>query len=196
MNGYMNELHKRVGKGWVLYLDDDNLLVDKFAISEFLATVQSRDALIAFRSHLGRVTPTDENFKKRVVIGDFDSSNFALHSRNIGHAKWSSPRCGDFRMGAHLSTKLPVQWVDRKFIQANPMRSARGGLGGRADMSKPSVTVVITSYEPVGCVRLGFARSSRSIPDQTCSTFYTRCSLFGIARKWTSPRRLPAMLIW
>lgn len=151
MNGYMNALQAEVRDGWMVYLDDDNVLSSRFAISELVAAANSRDTMLAFRSHLGRATPTEDNFRGRaVVMGDFDSSNFAVHSRNIVHSTWSKFRCGDFRLGSHLAGVLPTQWVDRTFIHANPLRAALGGLGGRADVPKPPVTVVLTSYQADG----------------------------------------------
>ncbi len=151
MNGYMNDLQARVRDGWMVYLDDDNVLSSRFAISELVASANSRDTMLAFRSHLGRATPTEDNFRRRaVVMGDFDSSNFAVHSRNLRVATWSRYRCGDFRLGSHLAGALPTQWIDRTVIHANPLRAALGGLGGRADVPKPPVTVVLTSYQADG----------------------------------------------
>lgn len=150
MNDYMNNLQARVEDGWVMYLDDDNLLQDKYAVSELMAHAQSTDELVAFRSTLGRVTPHDMNFGKRVVMGDFDSSNFMFHSDHLESAKWPDTRCGDFKVGSQLSSVLPVRWVNQSFIQSNPLRDAIGGLGKRQDSQHAGVTVIITSYMTTG----------------------------------------------
>ena len=151
MNSYMNELQEKVKPGWVVYVDDDNMLEHKFAIAELLSTIKSRKSLIAFRSHLGRVTPSIVNFEReRIVMGDFDSSNFAFHTDAIQHAKWEEKRCGDFRVARNLADNLPIQWIDHTFIQANPLRAVLGGLGQRKDVGKAAVTVVVTSYLATG----------------------------------------------
>lgn len=150
MNDYMNRLHERIGEGWVMYLDDDNLLQDPFSISELMGHVHSTKELIAFRSVLGRVTPHEENFGKRVIMGDFDSSNFMFHTDNLDLARWPDKRCGDFKVGSNLAKHLPVRWVDKSFIQSNPLRDALGGLGKRGESSRAGVTVVITSYMTTG----------------------------------------------
>ena len=151
MNSYMNELQEKVKPGWVVYVDDDNMLEHKFSIAEMLSAIKSRKSLIAFRSHLGRLTPSDGNFEReRIVMGDFDSSNFAFHTNAIQHATWEKKRCGDFRVARNLAGHLPVQWIDHTFIQANPLRAVLGGLGRRKDVGKPSVTVVVTSYLATG----------------------------------------------
>lgn len=151
MNSYMNDLQRRVRNGWVLYLDDDNLLVDRFALSGLLARALGRDALLAFRAYLGRQTPNDAHWASRqVVMGDFDAANFAFHSRHLAKATWPDRRCGDFRVGARLARQLPVAWTDAAVAQANPLRAALGGLGARADAPAPAVTVVMTGYRTEG----------------------------------------------
>lgn len=150
MNDYMNVLQKRVGEGWVMYLDDDNLLQNAFSISELMGHVHSNTELIAFRSVLGRVTPHDQNFGRRVTMGDFDSSNFMFHTDNLALARWPDKRCGDFKVGSNLAKHLAVRWVDKSFIQSNPLRDALGGLGKRQESSRVGVTVVITSYMTTG----------------------------------------------
>lgn len=150
MNDYMNTLQERIGEGWVMYLDDDNLLQNAFSISELMGHVQSTTEMLAFRSVLGRVTPHDQNFGKRVIMGDFDSSNFMFHTDNLELARWPDKRCGDFKVGSNLALNLPVRWVDKSFIQSNPLRDALGGLGKRQESNRAGVTVVITSYMTTG----------------------------------------------
>lgn len=151
MNQYINQLYNGVTDGWVLILDDDNLLSSKFALSELLAAIRSRDSLVAFRSHLGRPTPTNENFADRKVsMGDFDASNFAFHSKHLRDGQWPSVRCGDFHTAKKLASKFPVQWINQTVIHANPLRAALGGLGARKDVDHAAVTVVITSHDPMG----------------------------------------------
>lgn len=151
MNSYINQLYKSVQDGWILILDDDNLLSSRFAISELLAAAQSRSSMLVFRSHLGRITPTSENFvRKNVIMGDFDSSNFAFHSSNIPNAQWPSLRCGDFHTGRNLISKVSSQWIEQTIIHANPLRNALGGLGSRNDIGSPSITVIITTLNLEG----------------------------------------------
>ena len=113
MNIYVNELldYVRVRHGgWIIMLDDDNMLSSKFAISSILGAALSRDNLLIYYSYLGRLTPTVEHFANRkVVMGDFDSSNFAFHSNQLHLAQWPSVRCGDFHTAQKLSSQVPTQ---------------------------------------------------------------------------------------
>lgn len=156
MNDYMNDLIKAVeqsGGGWMMILDDDNLLQTPHSVMELMSRVMLRnntDTLFAFRSTLGRVTPHDTNFRDRkIVMGDFDSSNFVYHSsQNI---PWPRTRCGDFKTGYALSQKVRhMDWFDQSIIQSNPLRDAIGGLGQRNDARQQGVTVILTSYQTTG----------------------------------------------
>jgi lipopolysaccharide biosynthesis glycosyltransferase len=150
MNEYMNYLHSVVTDGWVVYLDDDNLFYDPFALSELLAHVQSDDELVVFRSQLGRLTPADVNFGNRIQRGDFDSSNMMFHSKHLRKARWPSLRCADFRVGTELAASLPIRWVNLTVIMSNPQRSSLGGLGERGDKENDGVVVIITSHQHTG----------------------------------------------
>lgn len=164
-------LHRRVGSGWVMYVDGDEVLRDKFVVSELLATVESREALIAFRSQtVHGVAPSEINFSlRRLILGDFGHSNFAFFStkssglhladgvRRIRHINardlhWGLRRCDDFYVSLHLANVLSaIQWIDRSYIQTNPARAALGyGLGHRPQFARPPLTVVITAFQVDG----------------------------------------------
>lgn len=133
MNAYFSHLHAGVGLGWVLYLDDDNLLVDKYAVSRALARATSYNDLLLWRSRLGRITPSDGGFG-RVVMGDIDASNFMFHSSWLNLTQWHVPkRCGDFRTAVSLASTLRAIWLNDTIVMAHPLRAKLGGLGLRQD---------------------------------------------------------------
>jgi lipopolysaccharide biosynthesis glycosyltransferase len=150
MNEYMNSLYSMITEGWVVFLDDDNLFQDPFSLTELLAHVQSEDEVVVFRSQLGRLTPADVNFGKRIERGDFDSSNMMFHSKHLSNAKWPGLRCADFRVGKTLSSILPVRWVNLTVMKSNPLRSSIGGLGARNDIPEAGIVVIITSHQHMG----------------------------------------------
>lgn len=150
MNAYMSYLQDRVSEGWIIYLDDDNLFLDRYAVSELLAHVTFTDKILAFRSILGRPTPMKANFGKRIVMGDFDASNFAFHSKHKKYATWGTKRCGDYWAASSLARHLDIQWINGTFIQTHPLRASLGGLGARGESVTSQITVVITSYNVEG----------------------------------------------
>lgn len=148
MNFYMNALHEQVKSGWIIYLDDDNLLLDKYSIAELLAHAKSRDDLLLWKSLLKRITPSPGNFG-RIVRGDVDASGFMFHSKHIESTAWTKKRCGDYATVASLGKVLRHNWIDHMYTGANPLRNQLGGLGLRGDM-RDKVTVIITSHDPNG----------------------------------------------
>lgn len=133
MNSYFDYLHAHVDRGWVMYLDDDNLLADRYAVSRALARATSYNDLLLWRSRLGRITPSNQGFG-RVVMGDIDASNFMFHSSWLNLTQWHVPkRCGDFRTAVSLTSTLRAIWLNDTIVMAHPLRAKLGGLGLRQD---------------------------------------------------------------
>eukprot|EP00040_Diaphanoeca_grandis_P033268 m.203315 g.203315 ORF g.203315 m.203315 type:complete len:1072 (-) comp32852_c6_seq4:36-3251(-) len=145
MNTYFESLHAAVGDAWIVYLDDDNLLMDPHGLAFALASAHSTSDLLLWRAKLGRIVPLEKNFgAKAVVRGDCDSANFMFHSSHRDLTRWGDTRCGDFRTLSSLAQILHLRWVNKTVIAANPMRQALGGLGLRGE-SGLKVTMVITA---------------------------------------------------
>jgi hypothetical protein len=150
MNKYMEKLHGQVDKGWIMYLDDDNLLLDPYGIALALIHAKSRDEVILWRFKGGRYVPHERNYGlKRVERGDIDSGNVLYHSSHASLAQWGSTRCGDFRTIDALTKQLDVRWLNRTVVGVNPLRQNEMGHGQRADVLG-KLTVVITSSTAQG----------------------------------------------
>ncbi|KAI8799703.1 glycosyl transferase family 64 domain-containing protein [Cladochytrium replicatum] len=99
MNTYVDRLHEMVVEdlrndqrggedevqhGWIVYLDDDNMLTDPQALTTLLAHARSTQELVLWKSHLGRITPSDGSFgKSKISIGDIDASGYMFHTSNL-----------------------------------------------------------------------------------------------------------------
>jgi len=150
MNRYMEKLHGQVDKGWIMYLDDDNLLLDPYGISLALIHAKSRDEVILWRFKGGRYVPHERNYGlKKVERGDIDSGNVLYHSSHANLAQWGNTRCGDFRTIDALTKQLDVRWLNRTVVGVNPLRQNEMGHGQRADVLG-KLTVVITSSTAQG----------------------------------------------
>lgn len=133
MNAYFDHLHPLVNDGWVMYLDDDNMLLDKHSVDRALAHATSRNDMLIWRSKLGRITPSDQGFG-RIVMGDIDASNFMFHSTWLNLTQWHVPlRCGDYRTAVSLASALRTVWINDTLVVAHPLRARLGGLGLRHD---------------------------------------------------------------
>ncbi|KAI8808798.1 glycosyl transferase family 64 domain-containing protein [Cladochytrium replicatum] len=95
MNTYVDRLHEmvvddlrndqneEVRHGWIVYLDDDNMLTDPQAFTTLLAQARSTRELLLWKSYLGRITPSDVSFGKKISIGDIDASGYMFHTSNL-----------------------------------------------------------------------------------------------------------------
>lgn len=103
MNLQMNYLLDRVRSaattepGWMLVLDDDNILTSPHAIARLIAHGPDHaDQLVLFRAMLGRETPSRAMYGQRFVMpGDIDAANFMVHSSHLGQATWDGRRCSE-----------------------------------------------------------------------------------------------------
>jgi len=93
-----------LGPGWLVILDDDNVLSAPSALSDVMLDVAHADELVLFRSKLGRLTPSDEGMGRvPVERGDIDASNFMVHSGHAEEAMWDDRRCGECVVSLSLS---------------------------------------------------------------------------------------------
>jgi hypothetical protein len=146
----MEKLHMEVKSGWIVYLDDDNLLRDPYGIALALIHAHSRDEVLLWRFKGGRMVPHNRNFGMPTVErGDIDSGNVMYHSSHMPLSNWGHTRCGDYRTISSLAHQLPLRWVDRAVVGVNPLRQNKMGLGLRGDL-RGKVTVVITSSTTEG----------------------------------------------
>jgi hypothetical protein len=188
MNVYINSLHNIITSngysGWIIYLDDDNLLIDRFTISDALAHAKNTNQVLLWKSYLQRITPSQQNWE-HIVMGDIDASGFMFHSSNIKHTRWSTKRCGDYWTIASLSEVLDQVWIDKTYVIAHPLRNKLGGLGMRNDI-KHKLTIIITSYDTKGL---------RPVWVQDIAAAYTSEQMSSLVHKvilvWNNPFDVP-----
>ncbi len=132
-NLYMNDLHKEVKEGFILYLDDDNVLFNENSLSEIAKNIKSEDDLLLFRIQFpeGRTIPSDENFKKPPVLCDFDTAGFCFHHKYA--VDWEPYKMGDWRVGTKLWGVIPNKiFINKKLTKIN--RKTANGFGRRDDL--------------------------------------------------------------
>jgi hypothetical protein len=97
-NLYMNNLHSYVEEGHILYLDDDNLLVDNSSIQTIVDNIVSNNDLLFWRIQFpkDRVIPCDEHFYNRPILYDIDSAGFLIPTTRRKY--WEPFRLADFRL--------------------------------------------------------------------------------------------------
>jgi hypothetical protein len=110
-NRYLDMVQRRV-KGYLLFLDDDNMLIAKNAISTIVDNM-TEDTLLVWRCQFGdgRVLPS-ESFGKEIKLYDIDTACFMYHSNHVDKSDWSQWKRADFRTAFKLNRYLCTRWMD------------------------------------------------------------------------------------
>ena len=98
-NLYCNLLLKEVEKGWIIFLDDDDMFLNENALSIISSRIEDEDDLIIwdFLRPDKIISP-----KNKFKLGEVDTTCFCFHNKNKEKSEWVSDRCSDF----HFFKKL------------------------------------------------------------------------------------------
>ena len=133
-NLYLNVLLEHVSDGWIIFLDDDDMLLSDTVIEEINNSLVDEDTMLIWQMRYpnGMILPNNSDYKlKKIRLGGIGGSCFTFHSKWKDVAKWDAYKCGDFRFLEKLSKSIPnKKWIDSPFIQLNN----GGGHGKRIDL--------------------------------------------------------------
>ncbi len=132
-NLYMNELHKEVTEGFILYLDDDDCLQNENSLKEIADNLKSENDILFFRIQFpnNRVVPSDSNFGKPPVLCDIDTVGFCFHHKYA--VSWEGYKRGDYRVAKKLYETIPNKiYLNKILTKIN--RKVANGFGRRDDI--------------------------------------------------------------
>lgn len=136
-NLYCNSLMDAVDDGWIMFLDDDDVLVDSSAISDIMDGLTNEDEIIVWKGQIHNKVIPSFSFGKGVALADIGSFCFMFHSKHKWAAQWDEVKESDFRVVFKLARLLNIKWVDKIVTKVNNDLSAHGmtgvGLGCRED---------------------------------------------------------------
>ena len=98
-------MNNRVGNGWIMYLDDDDVLLDDKAVSKMVSKITSENDVIFWRCKFDfckRVIPSDEHFGSKPVCCDISGIGFMFHSKFVDQVKWGYWKRADYRVANKL----------------------------------------------------------------------------------------------
>lgn len=109
-NLYFNQMYERVQRGYVMFLDDDDILLPG-AIDTIQAAVDP-DALVLWRvrARNGALVPEDE-YMGMIEPGHISGIGIAFHNKWIPLAQWTPWRRGDYRVAKSLASALNEVWL-------------------------------------------------------------------------------------
>lgn len=136
-NLYFNYLYRYcVSPGYVVFLDDDDIFCDEFALHKIALRLQNEPkALVIWKVSFpgGRTVPS-YSFGKQPCPRDISGIGFAFSTEMIWAAQWDEVKEADFRVAHKLSLVCSeIVWVDQVLSRVQ-RTSGMGGFGRQDDM--------------------------------------------------------------
>ena len=135
-NLYFNEVIPNIKTGWILILDDDDYLLNKFAIENIVKHINNESDFITFQMQYEnkKVLPPSHLINKTPVLGQIGSPCFLVHNSYARKIKWDQWKCADYRFikklwqitGAKIGIHQPYVGIGGK--------NGLGNLGKKNDM--------------------------------------------------------------
>lgn len=128
-NLYCNELKERVTDGWFFYLDDDDYLLNKFALSQIASHLREDHGTICQFNRGRRSKPrlkVGDIKPEEIIQGRIGGSCIFLHHTHKDLANWDDQKAADYRFIRDVAQKLPLKFIDIVVVQAG-----NNGLHGR-----------------------------------------------------------------
>lgn len=133
-NLYCNSLLDVVEDGFIMFLDDDDMLLHENVIEVIVNNIVDEDTILIWKMQYpnGSVLPDNNAFKtKSIRLGGIGSPCFLFHSKWKDFYRWDAYKCGDYRFLEKLYKKIPNnKWINTPFIKLNNS----GGLGKKEDI--------------------------------------------------------------
>ena len=138
-NLYCNVLMDHVSDGYIMFLDDDDMLISDGAIERIVENIVDEDTILIWQMRClnGNLLPTDGSFlNEELRLGNIGSPCFLFHCKWKDCFRWDAYKCGDFRFLEKLYGKIPNhRWINEPFVQLNN----EGGFGRRMDIESDVV---------------------------------------------------------
>ena len=153
-NLYLKEALNRIDKGYIIYLDDDDMFTSKYSLETIMQNVEE-NKLLVWKVNLNNTVIPNGSFGKEIKLYDITGIGFAHHVKHRELTDWSEWKRADYRTAKKLSDNLPVKWLDAILtkIQGSP------GMGRKIDIVPTNkgymktVKVINPIIGKVGCIK-------------------------------------------
>lgn len=99
-NLYCNDLISKVTDGWIMFLDDDDMLSHQNVLNIINNYLEKNKILVwKFMRPDKNIYPLD---LKNIKLGEIASCNFIFNKNNLNKSKWNGEICGDFKFFKEL----------------------------------------------------------------------------------------------
>lgn len=158
-NEYFNDMLSYVNTGFVIYLDDDDCLIDRFSLGKLANEISNRQSdLVFWRVRFPeKIVPSDENWLKKVPVCRDMSTIGYCHDIGV-RPVWEPWKRGDYRVANFLFHNCSsVHWFDEQLTTLQ--REVQDGYGLRDDKKRidpslePPLAVIVTIDSDVDALK-------------------------------------------
>jgi len=129
MNVYLNLLADNVQEGHVILLDDDDRFTSEHAVMHIASRIRDKNTMVCWRINaMGRIIPSDENWKQEPKPKDISGISFCLPANIIKEHTFEPYRLADYRLAKFAWNKTKKVFVDELFTEmiSNHCNMGRG----------------------------------------------------------------------
>ena len=129
-NLYINEMHKHVLSGYILYLDDDDILSTSDTLNDISNNVE-QDKILLFQTKFpNRIYPNDMYFNKKSDKNMLVAScSYVYHTDHLPKLPlWGGNKADDNKFFKSLKDILKIKWY-KKILTQLARSSGYGGMG-------------------------------------------------------------------
>lgn len=136
-NLYFNTLLKNVDRGWIMFLDDDDMLAHPEVLKDLAEIIQKADKrnLIIWQMEYpdGSLLPTSQMIlDQEIKLYGIGSPCFLFHHKYAKKFKWDPWKCADFRFVKKLEKVIAKKiWLNKVYVKLNNF----GDFGRRNDLN-------------------------------------------------------------
>ena len=142
----MNDLQDEVKDGYILYLDDDDILSSSNSLSTIAKYIKNENSFLMWRVKFpDRLVPSDNNFGKAPVVRDIDTIGFLFHNKY--KQKWEPYKRGDYRVAIKLYNLIPNKIFINQIL-TELQRSYEGGNGNKDDKKQKNQLIQEQVLQP------------------------------------------------
>jgi glycosyltransferase involved in cell wall biosynthesis len=143
-NLYLNDLQNEVKDGYIIYLDDDDKLWDKYSLKKLTNVIKSDEDLIFWRVKFpNRLVPSDDNFNNPPVLKDISGIGFTFHNKQ--KINWEPFKRGDFRVANKLFSSISNKIFLNEII-TGLQRISEDGFGRKDDKYLYKLSIIIPTF--------------------------------------------------
>lgn len=136
-NLYMNSLLEKVETGWILFLDDDDILLDQHSIQIIIKNLPDIPSIVIFKTEYANDVKPSKYFKKSIEKGDITSNCFIFHSKLKKYSYWNDVKGSDYFFLEKLSKNNNIFWLNKVLTKVNNLNLM--GKGYRIDKNIEAV---------------------------------------------------------